>query len=485
MFAFILTAVAAIGRALALPPMPAPTQAQAEAGSPDPALAPAQAAASWTLGTPAWLLTAGWTAMGVALWVLFPMTAAVLLPLCTVAPLGWQWATRRRLPWYRPSPTTVALMLTAAFLLINATWSRSPDLAARAVTLFIVMVWTLHVVLNFLPNLEEPPRRAMAAGALAGLATAGVLLSLEIFSEQSVRRLLIHLIPALQPNPHHVAMEGGQLARLAPYLPNANIAVLTLMLWPAALLAHRLGLPRALRIAALAAATVAAATVLASEHASSQVALVGSGVVFALFWLRPKPAMRVLVAGWVAANLAVVPVAWLLYSADAHRAQWLPQSARQRVVIWRHTAAQIPKAPLLGAGIGTGRALHEMRQEGQVPLAPGTHFELSTNLHSHNAYLQVWFETGAVGAGMVLALGLAALWGLRALAIAAQPYLAATFAACALLVASAYSIWAPWFMATLAMSAIFAGLGAALRPPQPGPDDLAGSAGAGEPRSSE
>jgi O-antigen ligase len=129
-------------------------------------------------------------------------------------------------------------------------------------------------------------------------------------------------------------------------------------------------------------------------------------------------------------------------------------------VIWRHTVEQLPRAPLLGAGIGTGRALHEARQE--VRLAPGTRFELSTGLHSHNAYLQVWYEAGAVGAAIVLALGLTALWGLRAFATEVQPYLAACFAACALLVGSAYSIWAAWFMAALAMAAIFAVLGATL-----------------------
>ncbi len=43
-----------------------------------------------------------------------------------------------------------------------------------------------------------------------------------------------------------------------------------------------------------------------------------------------------------------------------------------------------------------------------------------------------------------------------------QPYLAATFAAGALLIATAYSIWAPWFMASLAMASIFAALGAGL-----------------------
>jgi O-antigen ligase len=399
--------------------------------------------------------------MGVMTWVLFPMLSAVFLPLCAIAPLAWYWAARQRLPWYPPSPTTVVLLVAVVFLLINASWSLSLDLALRAIALMAVMVGTMHVVLNTLPDLEKPPLRAMAVGALVGLAAGGALLCLEVFTDQSVRRLLIRLVPALQPSAHHVALEGGQLARLAPYLPNANVAVLTLMLWPAALLIRGLALPRALRFVALLAATGAAATVLASEHASSQVALVGGGVVFALFRLHPKLAMTAVIAGWVAASLAVIPVAWLLYAGGIHRAEWLPDSARHRIVIWRYTAEQIPKAPLLGAGMGTGRALHEARKEER--LAPGTRFELSTSLHSHNAYLQVWYEAGAVGAAIVLALGLTALWGLRAFAAEVQPYLAATFTACALLVAFAYSIWAPWFMATLAMAAIFAALGAVLR----------------------
>jgi O-antigen ligase len=411
---------------------------------------------------PAWLLTAGWTAMGVMAWVLFPMLSTVFLPLCAIAPLTWYWATRRRLTWYQPSPTTTVLMLAAGLLLVNASWSLSQDLAGRAVVLMVMMAGTLHIVLSTLPDLDEPPLRAMAVGALVGLAAGGALLCLEVFSDQSVRRLLIRLVPALQPNPHHIAMEAGQLARLQPYLANANVAVLTLMLWPAALLLDRLRLSRGVRYAALAAFAVASAAVLASEHASSQVALVGAGAVFALFRLRPKLAMTVLVAGWVVTNLAVVPAAWLLYGTGVHRVAWLPDSARHRVVIWRYTVEQIPKAPLLGAGIGTGRALHEGRQE--VRLAPGTRFELSTGLHSHNAYLQVWYEAGAVGAAVMLGLGLTALWGLRAFVTEAQPYLAATFAACALLVGSAYSIWAAWFMATLAMAAIFAVLGATLHP---------------------
>jgi O-antigen ligase len=412
-------------------------------------------------GTAAWLLTATWTAMGIVLWVMFPMTSTVLLPLCCIAPLAWYWTARRHLPWCRLSLVTAGFIFAAGYLLINTSWSLNPVSAARTVVFAFVMVGSLHIVLNTFPDLPEPPLRAMASGALVGLVVAGAVLCIEVFGDQSLRRFLIRIVPSLQPDPRHITIEEGHLARLAPYLANANVSALTLMFWPAALLVSRLRLPRWLKYVALIAFVVMAATVFASEHASSQVALVGAGTVFTLFCLRPKLAMPVVIASWVAANLLVVPVASLLYVAEAYHAPWLAPSARHRVVIWRYTSEQIHKAPLFGAGISTARALHDARYV-KEQLAPGTHFHLSTHRHSHNAYLQVWYETGAFGAMIMLGLGLLVLRAMRQFSTEVQPYLAATFAACALLIASAYSIWAPWFMASLALASVFAALGGVL-----------------------
>jgi hypothetical protein len=413
--------------------------------------------------TPDLLLTAVWTGMGLLLWVMFPMTAAVLLPLCAIAPLAWCWVARRRLSWSAFSPVILALALAAGYLLVNASWSLSPASALRAVALLFIMTAVLHVAVNALPELDEGPLRAMAAGALVGVTVGGALLCLEVLSDQSLRRFLIGLVPALQPSASHVLVEGGSLVRLAPYLPNASISVLTLMFWPAALLAHRLApmYARGYRNGALITAAIVAATVFASEHATSQMAFVGAGATFLLFRVRPKLAMPLVLAAWMAANLLVVPAATALYYAEAYRAAWLPESARHRVVIWRHTSEQVPKAPLLGAGMGSARALHAAGAA-EGPVAPGTQFHLTTSLHSHNAYLQVWFETGAVGVLIMLALGLLILRALARLRADMQPYLAAAFVCGALLIASAYSIWAPWFMASLAMASIFALLGIAL-----------------------
>jgi O-antigen ligase len=409
----------------------------------------------------AWLATAAWTGLGVLLWAMFPMTASVLLPLCSIAPLAWVWAKRRHLPRYPLSPATAALGLAAVYLAINASWSLSPQTAIMAIVLVLLMVATLHIVLNTLPDLEPAPLNAMALGALAGVAAAGALLCVEVYGDQLLRRLLIHLVPALQPYPQHIVTDGGQAVRLAPYLTNASIGVLTVMFWPAALIATRLGPLGAWKAPALIVAAIAVATVLASEHGTSQMAFAGAGLTFALFRVRPQLGRPLLIAGWVAATLLVVPAVSFLYKAEAFRTPWLPESARHRVVIWHATAQEIPKAPLLGAGIGSARVTRQT-PDAQRLTVPGTRFQISPSLHSHNAYLQVWYEGGAVGALILLGLGLTVLWSLRRLADDMQPYLAATFAAGAVMIASAYSIWAPWFMASLAMAAIFAGLGAAL-----------------------
>jgi len=444
---------------------------------PPPAEVDGPALSSGWRGDGAWLLTAGWTACGVALWLMFPMAAPVLLPLCGVAPLLWYWAAERRLPWHAPSPVTAALVLAGIYLLINASWSLSPTAAFRAVALIFVIVAVLHIVQHTLPELDGSALRAMAVGTLAGLAAGGVLLCIEVFSDQTLRRMLIPLVPALLPYPQHLAMEGGQMAGLMPYLPNVSVSVLTLLFWPAVLIAGQLGLVRRHQWGVLAASAVTAITVFASEHTTSKVAFAGAGVAFAMFLARPLLAKRLVIAGWVAATLFVVPIALLMYGADAHRATWLPESARHRIVIWKYTSDQVARAPLLGTGISTARTLHEARSP-EGPLAPGTKFALGTGLHSHNAYLQVWYETGAVGALLLLGLGLLVLRALAGFPVEVQPYLAATFVTCALVAASGFSISAPWFIASLAMACVFAALGAALPAGSVGHAEAAAASGA-------
>jgi hypothetical protein len=137
--------------------------------------------------------------------------------------------------------------------------------------------------------------------------------------------------------------------------------------------------------------------------------------------------------------------------------------------IWGYTSKQIAKAPLLGSGIASARALNDYEYP-NVPRAPGTNFQLSTNVHSHNAYLQIWIEGGA-SALFFLSVGLLVLGACGQASAAVQPYLCAYFSACALLAASSFSIWASWLLASYAITAIFVSLGLALPPSELSPGD--------------
>jgi O-antigen ligase len=164
------------------------------------------------------------------------------------------------------------------------------------------------------------------------------------------------------------------------------------------------------------------------------------------------------IAGWITATLFVVPLASLAYAKQLYLASWLASTARQRIVIWGYTSSQIRNAPLLGAGVSTARALNFQDDE-RAPKAPGSEYRLTTGWHSHNGYLQTWYEAGAIGALLLVAFGLLVLRSLARAPGEAQPYLYATFVSCAVMAGSSFSLWAPWFMASIGFAAVFAALG--------------------------
>ena len=404
--------------------------------------------------------TAAWTACGVVIYLLAPLIAPVLLPLSVVAPLGWYWAGGRRLPELHTSLFTATLAVAAIYLVINATWSRSPSAAYSAAFLFFGVVLVLCLISSALWQLQGEMLRALAIGLYVAVVIGGVFLCFEALSDQWLRQLLMRFLPSLRPNAHDVFTGAGGASIMAPYLLNRSITSLTLMLWPT-LLATRL-LPQSpsqlwLMVLAL---LPAVAAVLFSTHATSKVALAGGLALFGLSHLSLRTARNIAIGAWMTAICLVVPLAYWAYASQLYLAPWLFGSAQARIVIWGYTSQQILEAPVLGAGIATARALHNPERG---PLAPGsTHRRLTTGLHSHNAYLQTWYETGAVGAALLAAIGIQVIRLLKSMQTRVRGYLLALFGTCALLIASSFSLWAPWLMSSLGLAAVFATLGCAL-----------------------
>ena len=140
-------------------------------------------------------------------------------------------------------------------------------------------------------------------------------------------------------------------------------------------------------------------------------------------------------------------------------ADWLSVGARQRVSIWHHTAEAVSENPVFGVGIQSTRFLGN--DSGDVTSERADDSTRKLGWHAHNNYLQVWFELGAVGAVLFLAMGLATLRTTMTLSRPLIPTALATFAALMVSAASGWSLWQAWYLGTVVAGVAFISLAAA------------------------
>ena len=163
------------------------------------------------------------------------------------------------------------------------------------------------------------------------------------------------------------------------------------------------------------------------------------------FWLGfalPRFAL-VTVCTVLAAWLLAAPFATPLVFADPRFVESLPNSWAVRSEIWRFACERIAEQPWIGRGMDAARAFTE-----QITVRGETMRALP--LHPHSASLQVWLETGAVGAILAALALLAGGWGLakafrynRSAAAATT----ATLAAMGLFANVSYGAWQEWLWA--------------------------------------
>ena len=81
-----------------------------------------------------------------------------------------------------------------------------------------------------------------------------------------------------------------------------------------------------------------------------------------------------------------------------------------------------------------------------------------TGPHSHNEFLQTWYELGAVGAILLLAAGCAVILSIGRLSPAVQPFMLAQFAGFFVMAAFSWGMWQSWLMALPGLAALYAAM---------------------------
>jgi len=224
---------------------------------------------------------------------------------------------------------------------------------------------------------------------------------------------------------------------------NRGIDYLVLIAWPQ--VAFAVWYRRWWQVALLAAA-LAAVLVVGLSLAGQAAALVGI-IVLALAFRLPRAVLGLLAGGMTLFALAAPFGLRLLTTHRAVLAAYLKHSGFERLEIWDSATTHVLERPLLGWGIGNAEAI------------PSALLQSSHGVYPHNQWIELWVETGAIGAALGLAFALLILRRISRVAAPVRPFACAVFAAAVVISYVNFEVTTDSWWAALAASAwLFAAL---------------------------
>ncbi|PWE18742.1 hypothetical protein DDZ18_03880 [Marinicauda salina] len=321
--------------------------------------------------------------------------------------LSWLWS-----PYDRPDQLLKLALLTPLFAMIPLAAAQATGRALR--TLRTMVVFSAAAALLYF----------LFEAGTNGVITYSFKIAFEGYTG-GLEALQGHIDRNLSRGSFAVLMLSGPAAMLLWRAGGAFLRCAAVGVWLAALFASNAFDVTANMIAFLA-ATGAAALAIAFPRRTLQAAL----VVTALSILFAPAMMRFLIDALPDDALNRLPLSWAM-----------------RIEIWRETAGLIAERPIFGHGLDAARVLSRPAE------LRGVEFDLIP-LHAHNAGLQIWLETGLVGAMLTTAACMLAAAGLerRAPSSPVAAGLVFAFTLWVVAVSVGYGLWQEWHHAGLALA---------------------------------
>jgi O-antigen ligase len=365
---------------------------------------------------------------------------------------------RRRIDIHIPPSFRLALIAVMAFFclaVLSILWSPAPIEVLRKAVVVGAVALAVSVASGFVASEYPDVAQRLLRGVWLPTLIGAMLLGLDTITDGGLHKLVINTLHLPQHwfKSRFFEWQDGRLLKVDNVWINQSLAALVILVWPAALATTTIAsnIWRRVAMGGLVVGTLAA--VAGSNSQTAQLALLVAVLVAALAFLSSKWAQRMLMAGWVGACLLVVPLVLEAHNFGGEKSGWLEThlshaSPAVRIAIAYEYAKRIKEAPLFGRGANSsyvlGPRIDATRNPGVAAMGQ----------HPHNAYLQVWFELGALGSALFAIAGLAILRAFGHLQAAARPYAFAMFAAVAAVLAPAYGMWQYWFCALLATSVV-------------------------------
>lgn len=359
-----------------------------------------------------------------------------------------------------------------AYLFLNALWARDTGTALGKAALAGFIAGSVFLIgMSF----SRQPGKVLERSATAATWGAAIGLGIALFefsTGHQLQLMLFEIWPAIRSEENAVLIFIDQGDKLVPLAPseygkwhenevirihtdglNRNLSLVLLYLWPILAIAAGIAGSAWRRWIVGGLLCIATLTILVSESQTAQIAMIGGLGVFVLARQWPRFTHWAIAAAWCVALVLTLPLASAPYNAGLHKADWLFESAKDRIAIWSLTSELARQSPLFGVGIRSTRYIgREMRDSPEHAETYGKPRRLG--IHAHNHFLQVWFELGAVGAAFVLAWGLLLLSRMRALARTSRPFVYAAFATAALIAAFGWGMWQSWLLVGFGATAV-------------------------------
>jgi len=401
--------------------------------------------------------------LGPLITLLVPKTTVAILIVLVICCVGLEFARSGLFKDLFRIDSTLALFgATAAYLFINATWSLDPDRAFAASAWFVLVVLMCYSATSALARWPAHSLRIAAKAFAIGIGVGTGVLLFEAATDRLATVALYNAFPFTQPDSlKDFVVRDGKIVRIAPYELNAMIAVMLLALWPALLCVATLLGGRSRYLVASALLIAATAAIFLSNHDSSKVGLCVSLIIFALATPWPTAMRKGMWLVWCLAFALVVPLATAAYKVDLHKSDFLPRSAQARVTLWAYTAEHVHATPLLGIGGSSTRKIDQSPDNRRMQWKKKVKtqgFGWRAGAHAHNAFLQTWYELGAVGVILFMVAGSAVILSLGRLPRDTQRFALAQVAAFFAIVAFAWGMWQGWLMALTGLAALYIAL---------------------------
>lgn len=301
-------------------------------------------------------------------------------------------------PWSLPKihirPYMVAFACFLGFAAASAVWSPGPVVLFEVRTLSVkseVLRWGLLMVAGGMLIASAQRISPHDAGRVVGVATVALFVHFVLVGGLAVlERQALEFFYANRPTDdgvQNITRNAMNLAVTAPFL----ILALT----------ERRSRAPAILIGIVILFAVIGICILRDLDAGL-LALAASAGCYAVLRLFPRIGFRVL-GGLISLVIMTAPAIFHVISAGANAAT-SSTSFQYRQLIWHRVLEFIWDKPIFGSGVGALRASRDVIPEGAFA------GQLVIPNHPHNMLLQLWAETGSIGAGMVSLTVFLAAW---------------------------------------------------------------------------